>query len=103
MNLFKTLLVFLFAGAWLGGAVASWAGPSFLEWYNTASAEFGTQMVCNVPDIIRLTTRKLINYQLIGSAIGAVAGLILGVVLARVFARRRAAKVPPTTPAPPVV
>ncbi|XXF78643.1 hypothetical protein P2318_02490 [Myxococcaceae bacterium GXIMD 01537] len=94
MNLLKTILAFLFAGAWLGGAVASWAGPSMLEWYNTQSAEFGTQTVCNVPHIIRLVTGKLISYQLIGSGIGAAAGLILAVLLARALARRRAAKQP---------
>jgi len=103
MNLFKTLMAFLFAGAWLGGAIAAWAGPSFLEWYNTSTAEFGTQTVCNVPSIIRVITTKLINYQLIGSAIGAVVGLIVGGVLARVLAKRRAAKLPPSTPATPAV
>jgi hypothetical protein len=105
MNLFKTLLAFLFAGAWLGGAIASWVAPGYLEWFNTGSAEFGTQTVCNVPSIIRIVSTKLINYQLIGSAIGAVTGLILGAVLARMLARRRAAKVPPaaTPPATPAV
>ena len=98
MNLLKTLLAFLFAGAWLGGAIASWIAPGYLEWFNTASAEFGTQTVCNVPTIIRLVSSKLINYQLIGSAIGAVTGLIVGGVLARMLAKRRAAKLPPTTP-----
>lgn len=103
MNLLKTLLAFLFAGAWLGGAIAAWLGPSYLEWYNTASAEFGTQTVCNVPSIIRLVTTKLVNYQLIGSAIGAAVGLILGGVLARLMAKRRASRTPPaaTPPATP--
>lgn len=100
MNLFKTLLAFLFAGAWLGGAIAAWVAPGYLEWFNTGSAEFGTQTVCNVPAIIRLTSAKLVNYQLIGSAIGATVGLILGAVLARLLARRRAAKVPPTATPP---
>jgi hypothetical protein len=99
MNMFKTLLAWLFAGAWLGGALASWFGPNFLEWYNTASAEFGTQMVCDVPKIIRLVTSKLINYQLIGSAIGAVAGLVVGLLVTRALTKRGAAKAPPSTPA----
>lgn len=101
MNMFKTLLAWFFAGAWLGGALASWAGPTFLEWYNTASAEFGTQTVCDVPKIIRLVTGKLIGYQLIGSAIGAVVGLVVGTLIARALAKRAAARAaPPSTPAP---
>jgi hypothetical protein len=95
MNLFKTLLAYVFAGAWLGGALASWIGPSFLEWYNTASAEFGTQTVCDVPKTIQVVTSKLITYQLIGSAIGAVTALVLGLVIARTLARRAAARAQP--------
>ncbi len=92
MNLFKTLLAFLFAGAWLGGAIASWVAPGYLEWFNTGSAEFGTQTVCNVPSIIRIVSTKLINYQLIGSAIGAVSALVLGVLISRALAKRSAAR-----------
>ncbi len=94
MNMFKTLLAYVFAGAWLGGALASWLGPTFLEWYNTAGAEFGTQTVCDVPKIIRLVTGKLIGYQLVGSGIGALTALVLGIVIVRTLAKRRAAQTP---------
>lgn len=103
MNTLKTLLAFLFAGAFVGGTTASLLGPRYLEWYNTAAEEFGTQQVCNLPVVIRKISERLIQYQLYGSLIGAGVGLVLGILIVRALNKRRAAKTPPTTPATPAV
>lgn len=99
MNTLKSLLAFLFAGAFAGGTTASLLGPRYLEWYNTAAVEFGTQQVCNLPSVIRRVSERLIQYQLYGSLIGAAVGLVLGIIIMRALAKRRAAKTPPATPA----
>lgn len=100
MATLKTLLTFILAGAFLGLATASWAGPQFLEWYNTAP--LGAQTVCDLPKVIQGITADLLRYQLYGTLIGAGVFFILGifVVVAR-SKKQKQAQQPPTTPPQP--
>lgn len=94
----QTLLTFLLAGAFLGLATASWLGPKWLEYDNTATLA-PTQTLCNLPEIIRATTTRLLHYQLVGTLTGAAAFLALGIVFLVVRSRRHPpASTPPLTP-----
>jgi hypothetical protein len=97
MATLKTLLTFLLAGAFLGLATASWAGPHFLTWYNTAP--LGAQTVCDLPKVIQGVTADLLRYQLYGTLIGAGVFLILGVffVVTRSKKQKKAQQPPPAT------
>ncbi|PTL84367.1 hypothetical protein [Vitiosangium sp. GDMCC 1.1324] len=97
MAALKTLLTFILAGAFIGLAAASWAGPHFLEWYNTAP--LGTQTVCDLPKVVQGVTSSLLRYQLIGTLSGAGVFFILGILF--VVARSKKQKQeqqPPATP-----
>ena len=97
MATLKTLLTFILAGAFLGLATASWLGPQFLTWYNTAP--LGAQTMCDLPKVIQGITADLLRYQVYGTLIGAGSFLILGIVF--VVSRSRKQKrmqQPPTTP-----
>ena len=97
MAILKTLLTFLLAGAFLGLATASYAGPRWLEWDNTATLA-PTQTMCNLPDIIRLTAARLLHYQLVGTLAGASVFLVLGIAFV-VMRRNRGTPPSPLTPA----
>ena len=89
MGTVRTVLVFMMIGAILGIVVASLVVPPVLAWYNAPGAikpGGSVETLCNLPDLIRYTSRRLILGQLIGAAIGALAFLFPGVV----WARRRA-------------
>ncbi len=90
----KTVFTFMLAGALLGNLVATFAAPSFLEWYN--STPLADQTMCNLPKVVRDVTSDLIRAQLIGSGIGVVLFLVLGILVVR--ARKQ--ETPPTD-APP--
>jgi hypothetical protein len=90
----KTVLTFMLAGAFLGNVVATFAAPSFMEWYNSAS--LASQTICNLPQVVRDVSNQLIRAQFIGSGIGAVVFLVLGIVFLRARAKR--AKAPTATP-----
>ncbi|HEX8823698.1 MAG TPA: hypothetical protein VF794_27500 [Archangium sp.] len=77
MATLKTLLTFMLAGAFLGLATASWVGPRFLEWYNTAP--LGAQTMCDLPKVIQGITADLLRYQLIGTGTGTGVFLVLGI------------------------
>ncbi len=94
MATLKTLLTFILAGAFLGLATASWLGPQFLTWYNTAP--LGTQTVCDLPKVIEGVTADLLRYQLYGTLTGAGFFLILGILF--VVARSKKQKQPPASP-----
>jgi hypothetical protein len=99
MNVAKTLLNFVLAGALLGIVVASWLGPSFLGWYN--ETPYATQTMCNLPDVIRRTSASLLSYQATGAGIGGFVMLVLGILFVRRASRRaraQAAQTPPATP-----
>jgi hypothetical protein len=97
MATLKTLLTFILAGAFLGLATASWAGPHFLTWYNTAP--LGAQTMCDLPKVIQGVTADLLRYQLIGTLTGAGAFLVLGIVF--VVWRNKRQKLTQQPPAPP--
>lgn len=96
MATLKTLLTFMLVGALLGLLGASWVGPSFLAWNNTADLATTTQ--CNLPEVVERVTARLLYYQAVGAAVGAVAFLALGAVVVR---RRAVARRTPGPAAPP--
>jgi hypothetical protein len=68
-------------GAIVGMLVASFIVPPLLVWYNEPGAStpgHQTEMICNIPTLIRYTAQRL----LLGQAIGAVLGAILFLVIA---------------------
>ena len=90
MSSAKTILTLMMLGALLGAVVASFVVPPVLGWYNEPGAISPgrpVETLCNVPDLIRYATRRLLEGQLVGAAIGAAIFLVLGVILTR----RRAA------------
>jgi hypothetical protein len=99
MNVAKTLLNFVLAGALLGIVVASWLGPSFLGWYN--ETPYATQTMCNLPDVIRRTSASLLSYQATGAGIGGFIMLVLGILFVRRASRRARAQAGQTPPATP--
>jgi len=99
MNVAKTLLNFVLAGALLGIVVASWLGPSFLGWYN--ETPYATQTMCNLPDVIRRTSASLLSYQATGAGIGGFVMLVLGILFVRRAGRRARAQAGQTPPATP--
>lgn len=98
MNAVKTVLVSMLIGALLGVVVASLIVPPLLSWYNdTGSIAPGKQVetLCNLPELIRYTSSRLIRGQLIGAGVGALLFLFPGLMTAR----RRRDTVPATPPA----
>jgi len=96
----KTILLWVMAGAILGAVVASFVVPPMLSWYNepgSISPGNQVQTLCNLPELIRYTSARLIRGQLIGAGVGAVLFLLLGVMLGR----RRHAEATPASPLPP--
>ena len=86
MGTFRTVLVFMMFGAIVGAVVASLVVPPVLAWYNAPGAikEGGSvETLCNLPDLIRYTSRRLLLGQGIGAGLGALAFLFPGVVWAR--------------------
>jgi hypothetical protein len=82
----KTILIFVLFGALAGIAIASLVIPPALSWYTEPGGlPQGTQIqaLVQIPEVIRYSTSKLIDWQMIGAAIGAAVGLVLGVVVAR--------------------
>jgi hypothetical protein len=99
MNSFKTVLVFMMMGALLGVVIASLLVPPILSWYNEPGAIApGRQIetLCNLPELIRYTSARLIRGQLIGAGVGAFLFMIPGVMTVR---RRRSATAPAEVPA----
>ena len=87
----KTVLVFMLIGAVLGAAVASFLVPPILSWYNepgaiAPSAE-DVQTLCNLPQLIRYTSNRLLVGQLIGASVGAVVAIFPGLAVVRRRAR----------------
>jgi hypothetical protein len=96
----KTLLLWVMAGAIVGAVVASFVVPPMLSWYNepgSISPGNQVQTLCNLPELIRYTSARLIRGQLIGAGVGAVLFLLLGVMLGR----RRGAAASVAGPMPP--
>ena len=97
----KTTLILAFAGALLGVVAASFIVPPALAWYTAPGGlPQGAQIqaVVQIPEVIRYTTTRLLQGQLIGGLIGAGLGLAFGIFL-RV--RPRAPRTVAHTPPPP--
>ena len=79
MSRTATILLYMLVGAFIGAVTASFVVPPFLTWYNEPGAiNAGKQVetLCNIPELIRYTSSRLLRGQLIGAAIGAVGGLV---------------------------
>jgi len=78
----KRLLVFGLVGALVGVLVASLVVPPGLSWYNEPGNISGgkstVQTLCNIPELIQYTSRRLLEGQLIGGAIGAALFAVVG-------------------------
>lgn len=86
MNKFKTIGTFMLIGALVGGVIASFVVPPVLAWYNETgkiSSASQVQTLCNLPELIRYTSSRLLRGQLIGAAIGALVFLYPGFLAAR--------------------
>ena len=81
----RTIVLFVTIGALLGTAVASLAVPPILVWYNEPGSisPDKVQTVCNLPEVIRYATGRLIRGQLIGAAIGAAVFFVVGLIVSR--------------------
>lgn len=82
----RTVLVFMLIGALLGALVASFVVPPWLAWYNEPGAITPGKQVetlCNLPELIRYTSSRLLRGQLIGAAIGALVFLFPGILVVR--------------------
>jgi hypothetical protein len=82
----KIVGTYVLIGALVGGVVASFVVPPVLAWYNETgkiSSASQVQTLCNLPELIRYTSSRLLRGQLIGAAIGALLLLYPGFVAAR--------------------
>jgi hypothetical protein len=80
----KTTLILVLAGALIGVVAASFIVPPALAWYTAPGGlPQGAQIqaVVQIPEVIRYTTTRLLQGQLIGAAIGGALGLALGIFL----------------------
>jgi hypothetical protein len=96
----KTTVILMLAGALLGVVIASFIVPPALAWYSSPGGlPQGAQIqaIVQISEVIRYSTSKLLQGQLIGGGIGAVAGLVAG-VFANIRSRRDVAP----SPLPPV-
>ena len=98
MALLRTVLTLMLAGALLGGIIAGYMAPKYLEW-NTTSP-YATTTQCDLPAVVRQVAADILKSQTIGALSGAGAGLVLGLVLG-VRSRKRKATPPATPGAPP--
>ncbi len=86
MNSLKTVLVFMMMGALLGVVIASLIVPPILSWYNEPGAIAPgrpIETLCNLPELIRYTSTRLLRGQLIGAIVGALLFMIPGIMTAR--------------------
>ena len=82
----RTVLVFMLVGAVVGAVVASFIVPPVLAWYNAPGAiSPGKQVetLCNLPDLIRYTSKRLLLGQAIGAVVGAIVFLFPGLAVSR--------------------
>jgi hypothetical protein len=98
MSMLRSVITLLLAGALLGGAIASWMAPKYLEW-NTTSP-YATTTQCDLPAVVRQVAADLQKAQVIGALSGAAAGLVLGLVLGVRGRKKRNALPPPAAPGP---
>jgi len=86
VNRTTTILLYVLVGAVVGAVIASFVVPPFLAWYNEPGAiNAGKQVetLCNIPELIRYTSSRLLRGQLIGAFIGAMVGLVVALMRSR--------------------
>jgi hypothetical protein len=98
MEKLKTVVIFMFGGAFLGNTVASLVMPKYIAWNN--DAPLAIQQQCKLVEVIPAVTSELIFDQIIGSGVGAVIFLVLGILFVRARTRKQQATPPPTAPTP---
>ena len=84
MSATRSILTLMMVGAILGAVVASCIVPPALGWYNATGKIAGAKEVetlCNVPELIRYATGRLLRGQMIGAALGAVLFGVVGMVV----------------------
>jgi len=82
----STILLYMLVGALVGAVIASFVVPPVLTWYNEPGAiNAGKQVetLCNIPELIRYTSSRLLRGQLIGAFIGALVGLVVALMRSR--------------------
>jgi len=83
----RTVLLSMLLGAIVGAVVASFVVPPVLAWYNAPGAisQSGKQVetLCNLPELIRYTSKRLLLGQAIGALVGAILFLFPGLALSR--------------------
>ena len=96
----KTAIIFMLAGALVGGAIASVVVPPALSWYSSPGglpAGAQIQAIVQIPEVIRYSTSKLIRGQAIGAGVGAPLGLVAGIMAARRFRTKAPSTALPTS------
>src|SRR4051812_3687748 len=96
----KTTVILTLVGALLGIVVASFVVPPALSWYSSPGGlPQGAQIqaIVEISQVIRYSTSKLLQGQLIGGVIGAIAGLVVGVVTNVRTRRGASTALPPPT------
>ena len=86
MSRMTTILLYTLIGALVGMVAASFVVPPSLAWYNEPGAiNAGKQVetLCNIPELIRYTSSRLLRGQLIGAIIGALLGLVVALIRSR--------------------
>jgi len=79
-------LRFMLVGAIVGVLVASVVVPPLLIWYNEPGAITPgrqTEMICNIPTLIRYATRRLLLGQVMGGVMGAMLFLVISSLASR--------------------
>ena len=98
MSAVKSALVWFLVGAVVGAVVASFIVPPMLSWYNepgSISPGGQVQTLCNLPELIRYTSSRLLRGQLIGAGVGGVLFLLLGIMVGRRRGAPAAEALPP--------
>ena len=86
MSRTTTILLYMLVGALVGAVTASFVVPPWLTWYNEPGAiNAGKQVetLCNIPELIRYTSSRLLRGQLIGALIGAIVGFVVALMRSR--------------------
>lgn len=87
----RRAVIFTLLGAVVFSILTTWLGPKMIGWYVTP-ADQPAALSCQAAVVGAM--HRLVQTQLIGTALGALVGLILGVLL-------RPRRVPPPAATPP--
>lgn len=87
----RRVVIFTLLGAVIFSILTTWLGPKMIGWYVTP-ADQPAALSCQAAVVGAMN--RLVQTQLVGTAVGALAGLILGVLV-----RPRRAPPPATPPA----